>query len=97
MEDDEIVRTIITLGRNLGLKVIAEGVENLEQVMKLKGTGMRVRPGYYFSVPVSAEGATDLLLAQKHWPDSLKTACERWPVGTGAIHRMINTEFGPHS
>ncbi|NLT68151.1 MAG: EAL domain-containing protein [Acidobacteria bacterium] len=97
MEDDEIVRTIITLGRNLGLKVIAEGVENLEQVMKLKELGCEYAQGYYFSVPVSAEGATDLLLAQKHWPDSLKTACERWPVGTGAIHRMINTEFGPHS
>jgi EAL domain-containing protein (putative c-di-GMP-specific phosphodiesterase class I) len=30
MEDDEIVRTIITLGRDLGLKLNAEGVETIE-------------------------------------------------------------------
>ncbi len=64
MEDDEIVRAIITLGRNLGLKVIAEGVETIDQIKKLKDLGCEYAQGYYFSVPVNAQEATDLLTAQ---------------------------------
>jgi EAL domain-containing protein (putative c-di-GMP-specific phosphodiesterase class I) len=39
MENDEIIRTILTLGRNLGLKIMAEGVETVEQVEKLQKLG----------------------------------------------------------
>jgi diguanylate cyclase (GGDEF)-like protein/PAS domain S-box-containing protein len=66
MVDDEIVRTIITLGRNLGLKVIAEGVETVEQAVKLRELGCEFAQGYLFSVPVNAQQATDLLAAQHH-------------------------------
>jgi diguanylate cyclase (GGDEF)-like protein/PAS domain S-box-containing protein len=68
MDDDEIVRTIITLGRNLGLKVIAEGVETKEQRAKLRDLGCEFAQGYYFSVPVDAQEATDLLAAQHSRP-----------------------------
>jgi diguanylate cyclase (GGDEF)-like protein/PAS domain S-box-containing protein len=64
LEDDEIVRAIITLGRNLGLKVVAEGVETIEQIAKLRELGCELAQGYYFSVPVDAHEATDLLAAQ---------------------------------
>lgn len=67
MEDDEIVRTIITLGRNLGLKVVAEGVETTEQVKKLQELGCEFGQGYYFSVPINAQEATDMLAAENHW------------------------------
>jgi EAL domain-containing protein (putative c-di-GMP-specific phosphodiesterase class I) len=70
MEDDEIIRTILTLGRNLGLKVIAEGVETAEQVAKLQELGCEFAQGFYFSVPVNAQEATDLLAAQHRWPIS---------------------------
>jgi diguanylate cyclase (GGDEF)-like protein/PAS domain S-box-containing protein len=66
MEDDEIVRTIITLGRNLGLKVIAEGVETIEQAERLRELRCGFAQGYYFSIPVHAQEATDLLAAQYH-------------------------------
>ena len=66
MVDDEIVRTIITLGRNLGLKVIAEGVETIEQAARLRELGCEFAQGYLFSVPVNAQQATDLLAAQHH-------------------------------
>jgi EAL domain-containing protein (putative c-di-GMP-specific phosphodiesterase class I) len=67
MEDDEIVRTILTLGRNLGLRVIAEGVETIEQAAKLQDLGCKYAQGYYFSVPVGPQEATDLLAAEHHW------------------------------
>jgi diguanylate cyclase (GGDEF)-like protein/PAS domain S-box-containing protein len=70
MEDDEIIRTILTLGRNLGLKVVAEGVETAEQVEKLQELGCEYAQGYYFSVPVNAQEATDLLAARHQWSGS---------------------------
>ncbi|NLT32964.1 MAG: EAL domain-containing protein [Acidobacteria bacterium] len=74
MEDDEIVRTIIAMARNLGLKVIAEGVETADQVGKLLDLGCELGQGYYFSVPVNAQEATDLLAAGQHDNAVLSTA-----------------------
>jgi len=49
-----IVRTIIALGHNLGLKVVAEGVESEEQIAFLADNGCDELQGYYFSKPISA-------------------------------------------
>jgi EAL domain-containing protein (putative c-di-GMP-specific phosphodiesterase class I) len=49
-----IVRTIIALGSNLGLKVLAEGVETDAQVDFLRANGCDELQGYWFSKPVSA-------------------------------------------
>jgi diguanylate cyclase (GGDEF)-like protein/PAS domain S-box-containing protein len=67
MEDDEIIRTILTLGRNLGLQVVAEGVETADQVKKLQDLGCRLAQGFFFSDPVTAQAATDLLAAKRSW------------------------------
>jgi diguanylate cyclase (GGDEF)-like protein/PAS domain S-box-containing protein len=80
LEDDEIIRTILTLGRNLGLKVIAEGVETVEQVIKLQELGCEFAQGFYFSVPVNAQEATDLLAARHHWPATKPGHDDHWPV-----------------
>ncbi|QEW08165.1 putative bifunctional diguanylate cyclase/phosphodiesterase [Nitrincola iocasae] len=50
--DEEIVRTIISLARNLKKKIIAEGVETLEQLDFLKAHHCQMAQGYYFSRPV---------------------------------------------
>jgi EAL domain-containing protein (putative c-di-GMP-specific phosphodiesterase class I) len=68
-EDDEMVRTILALGHNLGLKVVAEGVETLEQVDMLRALGCDYGQGYYFSKPITAQEATMLL--EKHSGASL--------------------------
>jgi diguanylate cyclase (GGDEF)-like protein/PAS domain S-box-containing protein len=67
VEDDEIVRAIITLGRNLGLEVIAEGVETAEQLRRLRELGCGCGQGYFFSAPLGAEEATDLIAADFRW------------------------------
>ncbi len=53
----EIVRAILTLGRQLGLEVIAEGVETDEQHDALVQMGCPQAQGYLFSHPVMAEAA----------------------------------------
>jgi diguanylate cyclase (GGDEF)-like protein/PAS domain S-box-containing protein len=91
MDDDEIVRTIITLGRNLGLRVIAEGVETADQVAKLRELGCEFAQGFYFSVPVNAQEATDLLAEEHHWADASKTGhIDRWSVRTDQKQRIAN-------
>src|SRR5687767_1964814 len=52
-DNAEIVRTIATLARNLGLEVIAEGVETQEQYQQLKALGCEYGQGYLFSYPVA--------------------------------------------
>jgi PAS domain S-box-containing protein/diguanylate cyclase (GGDEF)-like protein len=60
-ESHEIVRTIVTLAHNLGLKVVAEGVETATQVEQLKQMDCDFVQGYFFSKPVSAKAITALL------------------------------------
>jgi diguanylate cyclase (GGDEF)-like protein len=58
MEENEndavIVRSTIDLGRNLGLRVVAEGVETAEAWSRLVALGCDVAQGYYLSRPVPA-------------------------------------------
>jgi diguanylate cyclase (GGDEF)-like protein/PAS domain S-box-containing protein len=61
-ENGEIVRTIVGLGHNLGLEVIAEGVETAEQVAHLRGLHCQYGQGFFFSPAVSGE-AFKLLIA----------------------------------
>ena len=50
-ENREIVRVIITLAHNLGLKVVAEGAETEEHVKQLKQLNCEKAQGYFFSRP----------------------------------------------
>jgi len=60
-DDATIVSTIITLAHNLNLTVIAEGVETADQMSFLMEHGCDEMQGYYFSKPVAAEEALDML------------------------------------
>ncbi|HET8899102.1 MAG TPA: bifunctional diguanylate cyclase/phosphodiesterase [Rhodanobacteraceae bacterium] len=53
--DRAIVNAIIGLGRSLGVKVVAEGVENAEQLGVLRGYGCNLVQGYLYSPPLPAE------------------------------------------
>jgi diguanylate cyclase (GGDEF)-like protein/PAS domain S-box-containing protein len=54
-EDTAIVRSIIVMGRNLGLEVIAEGVETTAQADFLRAEGCHELQGFLFSKPLSSE------------------------------------------
>lgn len=53
--DASIAKTIIVLAKNLGLNVIAEGVENQSQLNFLSDAGCDNYQGYFFSRPLSTE------------------------------------------
>ena len=63
-KEDAIIGSIMPLARNLGMEVVAEGVETEEQLVFLKQIECKYAQGFYFSCPLPAEDAKALLLNQ---------------------------------
>jgi EAL domain-containing protein (putative c-di-GMP-specific phosphodiesterase class I) len=61
-EDEAIVTAVLSMGRALGVHVVAEGVETEEQAARLRTLGCTLAQGYLFSRPVEP-GAVAALLA----------------------------------
>ncbi len=57
----EIVSTIISLAKNMGLKVVAEGVETEEQLEHLKDLQCAYGQGFLFSHPITAQATEELI------------------------------------
>jgi diguanylate cyclase (GGDEF)-like protein len=89
MEKDEndavIVRSTIDLGRNLGLKVVAEGVESKEVWSDLARLDCDLAQGYYLGRPMAGEAIADWVRTRAAGP-----AAGAPPVAPGA-------DPGPHS
>jgi EAL domain-containing protein (putative c-di-GMP-specific phosphodiesterase class I) len=60
-EDAAIVASVIQLANGLGIRVVAEGVERVEQIEFLREHGCREVQGFYFSYAVPAEEIVKLL------------------------------------
>lgn len=63
-DDQAIASTIVLMGHNLRLKVLAEGVETADQLALLRKMGCDMAQGFYFSRAVPAEQLADLLREQ---------------------------------
>lgn len=61
VEDTSIVKAVISMARNLGLRVVAEGVENVDQLEFLRTQACDEAQGYFFSRPVDPDAFAELL------------------------------------
>ncbi len=91
----EVVQTIIMLARNLGIEVIAEGIETIGQLAQLKALGCKYGQGYLFSRPVDPVTAAAMI----NQPLSPTSPVERsrWSIGTNfidSIESMTKREYG---
>jgi diguanylate cyclase (GGDEF)-like protein/PAS domain S-box-containing protein len=95
-ENTEIVSTIISLAHNMGLDVVAEGVETEGQWRQLTKLGCDLVQGYYIGKPMD-ESATEELLSivtrgRDQWlvPPALRAAPDTWvapePIVCGYAH-----------
>jgi len=66
-ENTGIIKAIVMLARDLGLKVVAEGVETAEQLSILRTLGCEYAQGYLFSRPIDSAAATQLLESKPRW------------------------------
>jgi diguanylate cyclase (GGDEF)-like protein/PAS domain S-box-containing protein len=72
-----LVHALIELGSALGLKTVAEGIETVDQLMRLKHEGCDAGQGFYFSHPLEVADAQRFLA----------TAGSGVAVGSGAVPR----------
>lgn len=63
-DDEAITSAIIAMAHNLGLSVVAEGVETAAQLDFLRGAGCDIMQGYYFAEPRPADQVTAFLTSR---------------------------------
>ena len=92
-KDDALVRAVIGLAADLGLRVVAEGVESREQVLALTSWGCSLAQGYHFHRPMPmvpipsprpVPGSTGPLPSEQHGPLVVESPPEPpapwWPL-----------------
>jgi diguanylate cyclase (GGDEF)-like protein len=72
-DDATIVDTIVTMGRNMNMDVVAEGVEEEEQLLMLQKLDCTYAQGLLFGHPMSSDSYLELLMAQADGTDSYRT------------------------
>lgn len=66
-ENLEIARTVVTIGRNLSKDVVAEGIENREQLALLREIDCDHGQGFLFAKPLPADEVADLVASNPVW------------------------------
>jgi diguanylate cyclase (GGDEF)-like protein len=69
-ENSEILQTVISLAKNLRMRVIAEGIETVGQLSVLKTLGCDFGQGYLLAKPQSRENAEKLVYEMHRFPIS---------------------------
>jgi EAL domain-containing protein (putative c-di-GMP-specific phosphodiesterase class I) len=76
-EDASIVRAIIALGKTLGMKIVAEGIETVAQAEFLRNAGCDDGQGYYYSHATSPA-------------DVRSMAMNRFPLAAGSLQSQLD-------
>jgi EAL domain-containing protein (putative c-di-GMP-specific phosphodiesterase class I) len=90
-ENSEILQTIISLAKNLKMRVIAEGIETHSQLAVLRNLGCDYGQGYLLAKPKSKEETEKLLYQHPDWiPQneeiSTSSASDHHPADALVIH-----------
>ncbi len=81
----KIVQAIISLGKNLDMELIAEGIENISQLRMLQTLKCEYGQGYYFSKPMMPEAVESLIAGHLPWIVAFdNTAVHKFPYAAEA-------------
>jgi diguanylate cyclase (GGDEF)-like protein len=77
-KSEAIVRTILLLGKNLHMEVVAEGIESQRQLDLLRSLGCGLGQGFLFSVPLNATDAEAFIIekARRYSEDAIPLGYE---------------------
>jgi diguanylate cyclase (GGDEF)-like protein len=78
-EDSEILQTIVSLAKNLKMRVIAEGIETDSQLNVLRNLGCDYGQGYLMSKPLPKDAVDELLRKQHYWLPCAKSDEQNLP------------------
>ena len=96
-ESLEIVRAIVTLAHNLGLDVVAEGVETPNHVVMLKLLGCDFGQGHFYSQPVDGQRAEELISRQiESHCETSDYSSDSAPVYLASQAQKLREEFDIH-
>ena len=84
-DGSEMVRAIAAIAHNMGMDVVAEGVETIEQLEWLRAIGCEYAQGFFFSRPVDVAAATELIASSPWRDDDLSMSgtaiqLQMWPA-----------------
>ena len=85
---------IIAMGRSLGIKTVAEGIETAEQAARLRDLGCSYGQGYFFARPVAADRIASDGFALGDLLPSLTAMSDREAPEAGADHASLRWPFG---
>ena len=92
-----IVETLVDLARNMRMDVVAEGVENFEQVMHLRTLGVRAAQGYVFAPPLPGSSFLQLVEALDPLQPAGLEFGGTWPPNTWLRpHRQLSQQARRH-
>jgi diguanylate cyclase (GGDEF)-like protein/PAS domain S-box-containing protein len=92
-DGSEMVRVIAEIAHNMGMDVVAEGVESADQLDWLRDIGCEYAQGFHFSRPVDEKAATNLI-ASPPWRGSQPTLpgtavqLQMWPTEPHLVRRV---------
>jgi EAL domain-containing protein (putative c-di-GMP-specific phosphodiesterase class I) len=89
-ENTEIIGSIVTLARRLGMSVVAEGVETLQQLAELRRLDCDAGQGYLFSKPVGAKAAGNLMGSKTKWQAALASLTKQSRHEPGPKHSITH-------
>ncbi len=75
-ENSEILQTIMSLAKNLKMRVIAEGIETESQLLLLQNLGCDYGQGYLMSKPLTREAMEKMLYKKREWIPFILTDLE---------------------
>jgi diguanylate cyclase (GGDEF)-like protein/PAS domain S-box-containing protein len=93
-----VVRTIVALAHSLGLMVVAEGTETLEEVNELLAMGCEYAQGYFFSRPVDDKTALQILrtgLCSQRSPIAPPSDSHQLRIGDSFRNQIVDAGHGP--
>ncbi len=89
-QDRSLVRTIIAMGESLGLDIVAEGVETVDQLLVLRELGCAKAQGYLISRPVPADAMPSTMTALRDLGDlAMFSGAAAAPAAVDAPHATV--------
>jgi diguanylate cyclase (GGDEF)-like protein/PAS domain S-box-containing protein len=92
-----LTRTVVQVGHDLGIEIVAEGIERPEQLELLRAMGCGLGQGFLVARPMTAQRIESLAAMDGHGPASLRPAAPSFPTPDDALSAPPDANPAPAS